>query len=60
MELGEKNGDLEKRKRKVKNVLCRALWWSELFPLSLPSKLQLNGHSLTNAGSATQHNRAPE
>ena len=35
-------------------------WQSELFPLSLPSKLQLNGHSLTHREFPTQHNRRPE
>lgn len=40
--------------------MTSASWWSELFPLSLPSKLQQNGHSLTNTGFSTQHNRMPE
>lgn len=45
----------------IKNIeagVTSASWWSEKFPLSLPSKLQPNRHQLTIRGFPTQNNRS--
>ena len=45
---------------KINVGVMSASWQSELFPLSLPSKLQPIGHPLTNRGFPAEHKRMPK
>ena len=59
-QIKRKHNEGNNKEQKVKQVVTSASWWNELFPHSLPFKLQLNGHSLTSRRLSAQHNRTSE
>ena len=55
----EESGDIPCFKRSKEEVMPVS-WWSELFPLSLPSKIQAVRHPLIKKGLPAWHARMPK